>query len=572
MARGFVSGALWGGVLSVVVAGLASVIAPPPPRPEVSDAAPGAVAVPDVSEAPTAETETSMQDSAAAPGASAPQAPAPDPDTLTALDEETTSTAAAPQTGEATDLATPTAPVTESAPAPQAEEPVLQNPLALAPMEPQPADELSISTEPAQPPQPEPAPEESAFGTAGIEDTPAPAEEAEASVDAAEEATEAAAAATEDAAQAAREATDAAAEAAETATEAATVPPVQTSALETSEENAAPANGDSTIAAEPAAPVVAERPPSPAEAPTIAPPATADAAGDEEADAPEVAMVAPAGRPQIGTPAGTLTDRDTGVVVNRLSIGTAEDTTPVAETSTAATALDADLPPVDRFAQPFENPEAKPLMSVILIDDGSKPTSGAAGVAALRSFPYTLSFAVDSSLPDAAERMALYRAEGFEVLAMIDLPDGARPTDAETTLSVILDRMDEVVGVLEGPGTGLQGSREVSDQVNAILAQTGHGLVTQNRGLNTMPNLARKEGVPAAAIFRDFDSKDQSATVIRRFLDQAAFKAGQEGAVIMLGRLRPDTISALLLWGLQDRAGSVAIAPVTAVLTREEGS
>ncbi|MFC6759564.1 divergent polysaccharide deacetylase family protein [Sulfitobacter porphyrae] len=56
--------------------------------------------------------------------------------------------------------------------------------------------------------------------------------------------------------------------------------------------------------------------------------------------------------------------------------------------------------------------------------------------------------------------------------------------------------------------------------------------------------------------------------MIRRFLDQAAFKAGQEGAVIMLG-LRPDTISALLLWGLQDRANSVALVPVSAVLTRE---
>jgi len=116
----------------------------------------------------------------------------------------------------------------------------------------------------------------------------------------------------------------------------------------------------------------------------------------------------------------------------------------------------------------------------------------------------------------------------------------------------------------------LQGSRSVSDQVTAILQQSGHGLVSQNKGLNTMPKLARKEGVPAYPVFRDFDSKGQSATVIRRFLDQAAFKAGQEGAVIMLGRLRADTITALLLWGLQDRAGQVALAPISAVLMREE--
>jgi len=49
-------------------------------------------------------------------------------------------------------------------------------------------------------------------------------------------------------------------------------------------------------------------------------------------------------------------------------------------------------------------------------------------------------------------------------------------------------------------------------------------------------------------------------------LDQAAFKAGIEGSVIMLGRMRPETISALLVWGLQDRASQVALAPISAVL------
>jgi polysaccharide deacetylase 2 family uncharacterized protein YibQ len=57
--------------------------------------------------------------------------------------------------------------------------------------------------------------------------------------------------------------------------------------------------------------------------------------------------------------------------------------------------------------------------------------------------------------------------------------------------------------------------------------------------------------------------------VIRRFLDQAAFKAGLESGVIMMGRLRPETVSALLLWGLQDRAGQVALAPISAVLLEE---
>ena len=87
------------------------------------------------------------------------------------------------------------------------------------------------------------------------------------------------------------------------------------------------------------------------------------------------------------------------------------------------------------------------------------------------------------------------------------------------------------------------------------------------KGLDTASKLIAREGVPTATIFRDFDSDGQTATVIRRFLDQGAFKASRlEGGVIMLGRLRAETVSALLIWGLQDRVSQVALAPVSAVL------
>ncbi|MEQ6248265.1 divergent polysaccharide deacetylase family protein [Sulfitobacter sp. HNIBRBA3233] len=259
-------------------------------------------------------------------------------------------------------------------------------------------------------------------------------------------------------------------------------------------------------------------------------------------------------RPRIGTPANTL-------------INPAPQTTDI-ETIDMTESADegAELPPIRRFAAPFENPQDKPLMSIVLIDEGVDLAGGEIGLPALSSFPYPVSFAVAANLPDAAERMARYRAEGFEVLAMVDLPTGARPADAEVSLGVALGGLTEVVGVLDGTGEGLQASRETADQVTQILKSEGLGLVAQSKGLDSMPKLAVKEGVPAAPVFRDFDSNGQDARVIRRFLDQAAFKAGQEGAVIMLGRLRPETVKALLVWGLADRASSVALAPVSAVL------
>ena len=247
--------------------------------------------------------------------------------------------------------------------------------------------------------------------------------------------------------------------------------------------------------------------------------------------------------PSIGTPVVPLTERDKPES-DQIDAG---DT--------------AGQKPFAAFAEPFENPEERPLMSIVLIDD-----AGAVGAEALAEFPYPLSFAISPEDPDAAEKMAARRAAGFEVLLMADLPRQATPQDAETALEVWRGNLPEAVAILEGVETGVQGNRPLADQVAAVAASAGYGLVTQNSGLNTVQKLALRDGVPAGVVFRDFDGAGQNPRAIRRFLDQAAFRAGQEGAVIMLGRLRPDTISALLIWGLQDRASRVALAPVSASL------
>jgi polysaccharide deacetylase 2 family uncharacterized protein YibQ len=163
--------------------------------------------------------------------------------------------------------------------------------------------------------------------------------------------------------------------------------------------------------------------------------------------------------------------------------------------------------------------------------------------------------------------MEQYRAAGFEVMALSDMPLGATAGDTETLLRAALREVPEVVAVMEGDATGLQSDKAISDQVTSVLQETGHGAVFFASGLNTAQKLASKNGVAAASVFRDFDGKGQSATVMRRFLDQAAFKARQQpDGVVMVGRLQPETISALLLWGLQDRATRVALAPISAVL------
>ncbi len=264
------------------------------------------------------------------------------------------------------------------------------------------------------------------------------------------------------------------------------------------------------------------------------------------------------------TPSGTIGDLAQGVATNRLPSVTdapADTETPDDEYSAQP---DSDRPAIETYATPFDNPEGKPLMAIVLIDDGTSPI----GLEALSSFPYPLSFAVDATWDGAAEAMRRYRDAGFEVLAMVDLPPGAQASDTEIAMQTVLHAVPEAVAVLEGTGTGLQSGRAAAEQLAPILLESGHGLVLFPNGLDTARKLISREGVPTGGVFRDFDAKGQDAAVIRRFLDQAAFKAGRgQGEVVMLGRLRADTISALLLWGLQDRASSVAIAPISAVLT-----
>ena len=274
------------------------------------------------------------------------------------------------------------------------------------------------------------------------------------------------------------------------------------------------------------------------------------------AEEPEIAAVAPLdpSPPVIGKPAGSLLDREDTARSSRLpTVG--QDTDAPAGTTASV--------PVEMYAAEVEIDETLPRMAILLIDDGQGPL----GPNALDSFPFPVTFAIDPAAPDAQDRMLAYRAKGFEVMALVSAPDGATPQDVEVTLEANLVALPEVVGVMEAPEGGLQTSRAVSDQVAEYLRSSGHGLVLQPNGLNTAQALAERLGVPSNSVFRDFDGDGQDPRVQRRFLDQAAFKARQEGGVIMMGRLQADTISALLLWGLQDRAGQVALVPVTKVLS-----
>jgi polysaccharide deacetylase 2 family uncharacterized protein YibQ len=254
------------------------------------------------------------------------------------------------------------------------------------------------------------------------------------------------------------------------------------------------------------------------------------------------------------------------VKINRLP--SVADTPAVTEPApkSATTQTEKALPQLEKYAAEFENPDGKPLMSIILIDDGSSQVD----LEELKGFPYPVSIAIDTKWPGAPQAMRAYRDAGFEVLAMVDLPKMAQAADTEVSMAIYLRAVPEAVAVMEGEAEGLQTGRKASAQLAQILAASGLGAVMLPKGLNTAQKLIAREGVPAITVFRDFDSKGQNARTIQRYLDRAVLKAGQEeNGVIMVGHLRKETLNALVLWALEDRAVRVALAPVSAVLRGE---
>ena len=296
----------------------------------------------------------------------------------------------------------------------------------------------------------------------------------------------------------------------------------------------------------------------------------------DEADRPQVRRLVPdapeadteaetdttaALRPSIGRPAASLTDRAPGNSARIPSIGAGASNDESPETDDAMT-LDQSVPPLQRFAASIDSDPALPQMSIVMIDDGTGPL----GPDTLEGFPFPVTFALDPGQPGATERMAAYRTLGYEVAALVDLPDAAQPTDVEQILGGALAMLPETVALIEAPGSGLQAARAVIEQAASFAADSGHGLVFLPNGLNTAQAIAQREDVPTVSILRDFDGDGQDARTKRRFLDGAAFRARQDGSVVMLGRLTPDTLSALVLWSLQDRASSVSMVPVSSIL------
>jgi hypothetical protein len=525
--RGFVTGLLWGGVVAGAGLAVMSQVAPLP-QPEQA-AAPAPAPNPIATPAPEPEPSPEPTPEPAAPAETPAPEPAPDlqPEILQKIPDPAPSEAAP---------SAPEAPSPEaSSPAPQPEALPLAQPQGvegaapLAPLTPSlpdaaaapslPAAQDDIALAPADiptPPQSDAAPAADA-----VPPPPPPGEKEEALL--------------QPIAPAAEPLSD-------------PTSPIQILPVDPATEPSADALAEASP--EPAPEPIPEPAPEPAPQLTPAPQVLVPDAGGLQRDVPGVTTNR---LPRIG---------DSDAPADSMAEGESPDalSDPLAEAEVIGTT------PLELFARPFDNPDGLPLFAILLIDEGLDLEERQR----LANLPFPITFAIDPLAPDAAEASRLYRAAGQEV-AMIasGLPEGATPTDMEQTFQTLDLALPEAVVLLDRRTGGFQDSLDLARQAVPIVAQQGRGIVTYERGLNSADQVARREGVPRATIFRILDAEGESIPKMRNYLDRAAFKAAQEGRVVVIGMAVPETVAAILEWTVEGRASSVAIAPISAALLTE---
>ncbi|WP_131801582.1 divergent polysaccharide deacetylase family protein [Cognatiyoonia koreensis] len=343
--------------------------------------------------------------------------------------------------------------------------------------------------------------------------------------------------------------------------EAETAEPIQPEVIETAELIEPETSDPITPPAEEAPAPATETPPAlsaPSDGGTepvvVTDPEMQQAPGED--DAPVVVSIIENNR------ASSMPESTEGVVINRGGSSADND---VAEEAEPVAEIDPDAPAIKRYAAEFENPENKPVMSVVLVDDGSLQEAAAA----LAQVPFPVTVVLDPTADGATAAMEAYRAAGIEVAVKAKLPVGAQPADVEVALEAAFAALPETVMMVETGDGNLLEDRDVFAQAVAALASDGRGLLTVSQGLNTGLRTAEASGVPSGLIYRDLDAEDQNARVIRRFLDQAAFRARREDGVVLMARVRAETLTALIEWANANRSDQIMMAPVSAVLTAD---
>ena len=133
-------------------------------------------------------------------------------------------------------------------------------------------------------------------------------------------------------------------------------------------------------------------------------------------------------------------------------------------------------------------------------------------------------------------------------------------------LAAAIGAVPNATAILDTLNGDVPGNTDLARMVLASLKVTGHGFLSYQRaGANTVPQLADEMGVYSDVIYRVIDDEPGAANIALS-LEQAVQDARNNGAMIVVGHVRQETVTSLFQWLLGADPRDITIAPISVVL------
>jgi len=245
------------------------------------------------------------------------------------------------------------------------------------------------------------------------------------------------------------------------------------------------------------------------------------------------------------------------------------------------------LPPADKplwqtNAQPFEDTENRPRIAIIISEMG---ISKAGTTAAIDQLPAAVTLAFNPYGQRLQSWIDKSREKGHEVLLQLPMEPMGYPrtdpgphalltslTSAENfeQLNWSLDRFSGYTGLTNQMGSKFTASRPHIEPILAVLKEKGLLYVDSRTASNSVAaKIAKELSIPVALNNRFLDHRADAKTLDARLteLENIALKTG---SAIGIGYPYPATLKRLAAWTASLAEKGIALAPISALVNRQE--
>ncbi len=227
--------------------------------------------------------------------------------------------------------------------------------------------------------------------------------------------------------------------------------------------------------------------------------------------------------------------------------------------------------PLTVYAYPFDRTEARPRISIVLVDAGPQVSLTAQ---ALRKLPGSVAMAFNPYTPGLGTAMASARQAGHETLLMIPADNTSRgydpgpgalrmslsTKDNMQRLHILMGKATGYVGLMINPETALLNASGLPRALLDEAKLRGLALLSGNQDFTDM---GLNDGSPTAQITLALDSTLSPADLETR-LAELEQRARESGHVVATSALYPFVINKLAEWLPTLSAKGISIAPVSA--------